>query len=136
MRTTTTRLATADDVAGVLEVDHIEGRGDEVRHAIHEGRCFVAEKDSEIVGFCVGGRLFAFAFLELLVVAPDHRRQGIGTLLVQAWERSAETSKLFTSTNESNIPMQRLCEGLGYVRTGFIENLDEGDPEIFYFRVR
>ena len=42
--------------------------------------------------------------------------------------------KLFTSTNESNTPMQRLCEQLGFVRSGRIENLDEGDPEIVYFK--
>jgi hypothetical protein len=32
--------------------------------------------------------------------------------------------------------MQRLCEGLGCVRTGLIENLDEGDPEVYYFKMR
>lgn len=28
--------------------------------------------------------------------------------------------------------MQRLCEKLGFVRSGYIENLDEDDPEIVY----
>lgn len=120
----------------MLEIDHIKGRADEVRHAIHQGLCLVAEKDSEIVGFCLDGRVFGFAFLELLVVAPSHRRRGVGTLLLEAWEESAETTKLFTSTNESNTPMQRLCERLGYVRSGLIENLDEGDPEVVYFKKR
>jgi len=32
--------------------------------------------------------------------------------------------------------MKRLCERLGYVRSGFIENLDEGDPEVVYFKVK
>jgi hypothetical protein len=30
--------------------------------------------------------------------------------------------------------MQNLCEKLGFVRSGCIENLDEGDPEIIYFK--
>jgi hypothetical protein len=30
--------------------------------------------------------------------------------------------------------MQALCERLGYVRSGYIENLDEDDPEIIYFK--
>lgn len=47
----------------------------------------------------------------------------------------ADTAKLFTSTNESNVAMQRLCDRLGYVRSGFIENLDERDPEVVYFKV-
>jgi ribosomal protein S18 acetylase RimI-like enzyme len=128
----TVRRARADDIAGVLAIDHIDGRADEIRHAIQCGRCLIAEDGAGIVGFCVDGRLFAFAFLELLVVAPSHSRRGVGTLLVKAWEESAATAKVFTSTNASNIPMQRLCEGLGYARTGLIENLDEGDPEFFY----
>ena len=42
--------------------------------------------------------------------------------------------KLFTSTNASNTPMQALCERLGFVRSGYVANLDEGDPEIIYFK--
>lgn len=132
----TVRRARADDIAGVLAIDHIDGRAEEIRLAIQRDRCLIAEDGAGTVGFCVDGRLFAFAFLELLVVAPSHRRRGVGTLLVKAWEESATTAKVFTSTNQSNIPMQRLCESLGYVRTGLIENLDEGDPEIFYFKRR
>ncbi len=30
--------------------------------------------------------------------------------------------------------MRRLCEKLGFVQSGFIENPDEGDPEIIYFK--
>ncbi len=30
--------------------------------------------------------------------------------------------------------MERLCEQLGNVRCRRIENLDEGDPEIIYFK--
>jgi RimJ/RimL family protein N-acetyltransferase len=70
-----------------------------------------------------------------LVVETAYRRQGVGTKLIEAWEKTADTVKLFTSTNESNLSMQRLCERLGYVRSGFIENLDEGDPEVIYFKV-
>ena len=41
--------------------------------------------------------------------------------------------KLFTSTNQSNTPMQALLALLGYVRSGVIDNLDPGDPELVYF---
>lgn len=30
--------------------------------------------------------------------------------------------------------MQRRCERLGYARSGLIEHLDEGDPELIYFK--
>jgi GNAT superfamily N-acetyltransferase len=128
------RPAKQPDVAAVLEVDDVAGRADEVRRAIEDAR-LVAEIGGELVGFCVGGRFFGFDYLELLVVETGHRRQGVGTKLIEAWERTADRGKLFTSTNESNLPMRRLCERLGYVRSGLIENLDEGDPEVIYFKV-
>lgn len=30
--------------------------------------------------------------------------------------------------------MRALCEKLGFVESGYIENLDEAGPEIFYFK--
>jgi GNAT superfamily N-acetyltransferase len=129
------RPAKRVDIAAVLEVDHVAERADEVRRAVEDARCLVAEIAGELVGFCVSGRFFGFDFLDLLVVQAAYRRQRVGTVLLEAWERTAHTPKLFTSTNESNVPMQRLCERLGYIRSGFIENLDEGDPEVIYFKV-
>lgn len=118
----------------MLEIDHVLERAGEVRRAVQESRCRVAEIAGQIVGFCAEGRFYGFDSLELLVVVPTHRRQGVGTALMKSWEEAAETAKLFTSTNGSNAPMQRLCEHMGYVRSGFIANLDEGDKEIIYFK--
>jgi ribosomal protein S18 acetylase RimI-like enzyme len=67
----------------------------------------------------------------LLIVHPSVRRQGIGTALMQHIETIYTPGKLFTSTNLSNERMLRLCERLGYVRSGIIEHLDEDDPEVF-----
>jgi len=44
------------------------------------------------------------------------------------------TPKLFTSTNQSNVPMQGLLATLEFARSGLIENLDDGDPELVYFK--
>ena len=43
-------------------------------------------------------------------------------------------AKLFTSTNQSNAAMHAFCAAAGFVRSGVIENLDDGDPEIVYFK--
>ncbi len=48
-------------------------------------------------------------------------------------ERRCRTAKLFTSTNESNIPMQALLRSLGYVPSTVIHQFDPGDPELVYF---
>ena len=99
----------------------------------HQG--YVARQESQIVGFLLMHQhFFEIPFIELLIVHPSFRRQGIGAALMQHIETISTPGKLFTSTNISNEPMQRLCERLGYVRSGIIEHLDEDDPELFYFK--
>lgn len=71
---------------------------------------------------------------EMLYVDPRFRRQGIGSALIRHLINECRTPKLFTSTNQSNFPMQRLLATLEFDRSGFIENLDEGDPEWVYFK--
>jgi hypothetical protein len=51
-----------------------------------------------------------------------------------AIEATCKEQKVFTSTNESNKAMQALLSQLNYKRSGIIENLDEGDPELIYFK--
>jgi RimJ/RimL family protein N-acetyltransferase len=45
-----------------------------------------------------------------------------------------KTPKLFTSTNQSNKPMQKLLGKTGFTFCGQIDALDEGDPEMFYVK--
>jgi GNAT superfamily N-acetyltransferase len=99
----------------------------------HHG--YVARQENQIVGLLLMHQhFFELPFIELLIVHPSFRRQGIGTAFMQYIETIYTPGKLFTSTNSSNERMQRLCERLGYVRSGIIENLDEGDPELVYFK--
>ena len=42
--------------------------------------------------------------------------------------------RVFVSTNESNQPMRTLLVGRGYKVSGIIEDLDPGDPELFFVR--
>ena len=108
------------------------------RRAFHErafadGETLVARSGSEVIGFAVFDRsFFEQPFIALLYAEPAHRRAGVASAIVRHIESICPGEKLFTSTNESNAPMQRLCQRLGYVRSGWIENLDEGDPEIIY----
>jgi GNAT superfamily N-acetyltransferase len=73
-------------------------------------------------------------FIELLLVHPNHRRKGTASTLIRHIEKILPAEKLFTSTNVSNVPMQVLCKTLGFVVSGWIDNLDEDDPEIVYFK--
>ncbi len=130
--------ALSGDFEHICELDEMvrsePSRRGFIGRALAERRCAVARVDGAIRGYVIVGEFFSHAFIELLLVHPDFRRRGIGASLIRSAEIDAPTGKLFTSTNESNLPMQRLCERAGFVRSGMVENLDEGDPEIFYFK--
>ena len=66
------------------------------------------------------------------MIAADQRHRGIGgALLDHAVARYARPT-LWTSTNQSNAPMQALLLARGFQPSGQIEGLDEGDPELFF----
>ena len=49
-------------------------------------------------------------------------------------EARSSSGKLFTSTNRSNTPMRKLCDRLGFQPSGVVENLDNHDPELVYYK--
>ena len=80
---------------------------------------------------------FGRDFVALLVVADAWRRRGVGRQLLSAATRLATTDVVFTSTNESNQPMRALLSHEHWLVSGTLDGLDDGDPEIvFYRRVR
>ena len=60
--------------------------------------------------------------------------RGVALRLLQAAVTACDTAKLFTSTNQSNVAARRLMAKAGFVPSGMIENLDEGDPELVYVK--
>ena len=135
----TTALGTMTDQAAIYALDELtlgtRSRTDFLTKTIQSGHCVVTKIGSTVVGFAVADQsFFDQTFMRLLIVHPGHRRKGIATALIRHIEGTCPTEKFFTSTNASNVPMRRLCEALGFVKSGIIENLDEGDPEIIYFK--
>ncbi len=106
-----------------------------IRKAVEEGFCTVLTVEDTAVAYIIVERnFFGWPFIELVYVRTDYRQYGYATSLMRYIEATCESEKLFTSTNLSNLPMQRLLEKLGYVISGVVHNLDEGDPEVFYFK--
>ena len=132
--------ASSEDFEHICALDETVHAGAPRRRFIGEacaqGRVAVARVDEMIRGFVIFDEsFFDQFFVRLLVVHPDFRRSGIATALMRAAELDCQCEKMFTSTNQSNIPMQRLCDRLGFVKSGFVENLDEGDPELIYVKI-
>lgn len=67
-------------------------------------------------------------------VAEKYRHCGIGFALLNHLFAICKTQKLFTSTNKSNEPMQKLLGKSGFSFCGEIDALDEGDPELFFVK--
>ncbi|MGU3471007.1 GNAT family N-acetyltransferase [Paenibacillus sp. D51F] len=136
---TDVRKASMADLPAIAALDaKVIGHGGrlaELEKHVRSGNCLASLREGRLAGFAAHDRsFFGQRFLQLIMVDPDDRRSGVGRSLMAAWEAGFPGEKLFTSTNESNMPMQLLCEAMGYVRSGIVDNLDEGDPEIIYCR--
>lgn len=131
--------ATGADIAGVCGLDAVilgsSRRREFLIEAIETGQCRVARIGDTLAGFAVLEQSFyGQGFISLIATHPGYRRRGAATALVQHIESVCPTEKLFTSTNRSNTDMQQVLKKLGFVESGYIENLDEGDPELVYFK--
>lgn len=131
--------ATSQDFEHICALDETVHQGPSRRgligRALAESRCSVARADGTVRGYVItSDNFFGHAIVDLLIVHPDYRRRGIASTLMRSAELGVQTDKLFTSANQTNIAAQRLFERLGFTRSGIIENLDDGDPEIIYFK--
>lgn len=107
----------------------------EIQALVQQHASLVAVEHGEIAGFLAirPRHLYERDFIDLLLVAPGWRRQGIGRALIRAVPRCASTSRVFVSTNESNTPMSELLHSEGWTLSGVLNGLDEGDPEHVFF---
>ena len=138
----TYRNATENDIPALFALDLVAHKDTKrrkfIRQAVASGMCFVARYGvTHIAAYGVMScSFFENGFIEMLYVHSDFRRQRIGTALLRHMAKHCPTPKLFASTNSSNQPMRLLLEREGFCNSGIIQNLDEGDPELVYFKRR
>jgi GNAT superfamily N-acetyltransferase len=133
------RPAVENDIEALCSLDLIARQENErrefIRREVVSGNCSVAVIDETVVGYGVLNYTFYHnGCIDMLYIHSDHRRRGAGAALLRHLESLCRTPKLFTSTNLSNLRMQSLLVKLGFELSGVIHNLDEGDPEIVYFK--
>ena len=129
-----------------LEADlRAHRRGSFLLRAAGAGNLYVARVDGAYAGGMViggmetgkavfDGSFFGRGMVWQIWVEERFRRQGVASALMSRAEEDCPSDDLFTSTNQSNVPAQRLFEQLGFTRAGVVDYLDEGDPEIFYVK--
>ena len=125
------RLANDHDLEVIAGVDAVAGVDPDrirtlVSQSIADSGCWIAGYGDLPEGYLVLLRRHFFGrdFVSLVAVKSSARRRGLASILFQAAESSATTRQLFTSTNQSNRPMQALLEARGYQKAGVIDHLD------------
>ena len=130
------RNAAHEDVDALVRLDEYavvaNERVDEIRAAVSSGNCWCAVVDAEIVGYRIDSRAFFHRpFLEIVMVKRGARRMGVALQLISHLCH-ANGSPVFSSCNVSNVPAQRMLTSAGFRVCGYIDGLDEGDPEVVY----
>jgi N-acetylglutamate synthase-like GNAT family acetyltransferase len=133
------RDATTSDVPAMYAIDHMGTEKGNRLQQIHEwvskGNAIIAVIDDVVVGYAVlEYTFFGQGFISMVMVEEESKRKRVATTLVTSLEERCKTDKLFTSTNESNKPMQALMQSMSYEPSGTVYNLDDGDPELFYLK--
>ncbi len=143
MKTISLRKATINDKALVVDfdynldkVEHVELRREEkITKAISDEECFIILADNRAVGFVIFDyRFFDQGWIELIVIEEKYRGKGIGVQAMDLICHQCKTNKVFTSTNSSNTQMQKALTKVGFSFAGKINGLDDGDPELFYYK--
>ena len=134
------RQAVENDIDAICSFDLIakieSERREFVKNEVFSGNCLIAVEDKNVVAYGVLNYSFYHnGFVEMIYVDSNHRQRGIGKSLLKHLELFCKTPKIFTSTNLSNLPMQSLLAKSGYILSGIVHNLDEGDPEIIYYKL-
>ena len=96
---------------------------DTLRYPIYN--CFLAEEGGQVCGYCCLILLFEDAELANIAVAPTHRGQGVGKLLMEKMHDYARTfgaERMLLEVRVSNQSAIGLYEKYGYERYGLREN--------------
>ncbi len=133
------RVAQSSDIDNLVHLDTVvlrdPARADSIHRWVESGECYLAEQTGQIAGYGVlNYGFFHLGNVDMLMIHPDFRGQGIGRKLLHHLYSLCKTEKFWCSTNLSNQRMQRLLASEGFKLSGFVDDLDEGDPELIFIK--
>lgn len=109
---------------------HYFVKRDDAVHAIEEGLLtesfYVATRDGEFAGFLYflpNGAFHSYPYLHLFVVNEEMRGQGIGHLMIKAWESLVDRDTLFLCVSDFNPNAKRFYEKNGFIQVGELPDL-------------
>lgn len=135
----TVRIAPHAEIEAMLELDWIipMNHASEVLLSARTKarKILIAEIDGLVVGYLAlhDRAFFGQDFVELLIVNPGNRRQGVGQELLEHAVAHSSTSRIFTSTNASNTLMLSLLQKNNWELSGRLDGIDANDPEVVFF---
>ena len=101
--------------------------------AVETSEAWIAEVDTEVVGFLLLVPEDGCTLLEGVAVLPSHHGRGIGRALLELAEdraRAAGHARIRLYTHEAMVENQRLYERIGYVETH--RSREDGFSRVFY----
>ena len=118
------------------KIEHIElKREEKITKAILNNQSHMILADKKPVGFIIFDyRFFDLGWIELIIIEKQNRGKGIGGHALDLICKQSKTDKVFTSTNSSNIQMQKALNKADFTFAGELKGLDDGDPELFYYK--
>lgn len=131
------RKAQKEDIEEIISLDHIalkdKERIDFIKRYVDISRIYVLLLDNLIIGYgAYNKECLGHMFINLIYIKEIYRNKGYGSMLISFIEDFAHTNKIFISTNESHYHMRHILEKAAYKESGYINDLEEGEKEIFY----
>ena len=127
--------ATNADLRDLLECDAYAQSSEPRRLSLArwcaQGSALLAEAEGRVLGFLVlEHSFFGLGFIPLICVRAAARREGLARFLLANAESLCRTNKLFASNQSAHALFIRAS----FARSGTIENLEAGNPELVFYK--